>query len=189
MHCSGIRGKLYGESESKMQKLFDIIGRMEKSLFFFDEVDQLATARSLDSHRTDRTLLNMFLEWVNGAQTRKSSNVVVCATNVVTHLDPAFLSRCRIRVKLMMPSDDVRLRWWQRYATNLTNEEHIKLSMMSRGMSFRDMNTACEIAYEDCAIRGAASVLCEDYASALFVIGPHKYMLLKDMMKMYVFDV
>ena len=93
MHCSGIRGKLYGESESKMQKLFDIIGRMEKSLFFFDEVDQLATARSLDSHRTDRTLLNMFLEWVNGAQTRKSSNVVVCATNVVTHLDPAFLSK------------------------------------------------------------------------------------------------
>jgi transitional endoplasmic reticulum ATPase len=76
-------------------------------VLFFDEVDALAANRHDLRQSAGRTVINQFLEELDGVSASNEGVLVMAATNAPWHLDPAFRRPGRFdKIALVTPPDE-----------------------------------------------------------------------------------
>ncbi|CCH03136.1 putative cell division cycle ATPase [Fibrella aestuarina BUZ 2] len=79
-----------GNSERKLHDLFQQARALAPSVLFFDEVDALGASRNDLRHSASRTLVNQFLDELDGVRYDNEGILVLAATNSPWFLDSAF---------------------------------------------------------------------------------------------------
>lgn len=79
-----------GNSERKLHDLFQQARALAPSVLFFDEVDALGASRNDLRHSAGRTLVNQFLDELDGVRYDNEGILVLAATNSPWFLDSAF---------------------------------------------------------------------------------------------------
>lgn len=141
-----IMSKWYGESERRLDAIFDCAGKLERSIVFLDEIDAFAGSRETGGmHEGTRRILSVMLRQLQGLV--DTSNVVVIgATNRKDDLDPALLSRFNRSIHFPLPSFEERGMILAHYATHLAPDEVAHLASLSDGRSGRELEDACGVA-------------------------------------------
>ncbi|MEG3151030.1 ATP-binding protein [Sphingomonas sp. ZT3P38] len=86
----GVITKFMGETASKLRLIFDAM-HTTRGVYFFDEVDALATRRGSENDIGEaRRMLNSFLQFL---EEENSNAIIIAATNHRTLLDPAIFRR------------------------------------------------------------------------------------------------
>jgi len=90
IQLDGVINKYMGESAAKLRLIFDAM-QSSRGVYFFDEVDALATARGNENDIGEaRRVLTSFLQFLEEDNSR---SIIVAATNLKTLLDPAIFRR------------------------------------------------------------------------------------------------
>lgn len=101
----------------------------QNAVLFFDEADAIATRRSAVSgsghDRESNLTVNVLLRELDGF-----NGVVIFATNLAVHFDPAFERRIRTHVRFVMPGAEERERIWQ-------VQIHPRKTPLARDVNFR----------------------------------------------------
>lgn len=112
-----------GSDPSLLGDTFDRILEAPAAVAFFDEVEDLAADRQAD-RRVSSQVTNEFLRQL--PRIRESfDHLLVCATNSVGSLDPAFLRPGRFDyiVPVGPPDEAARRAIWARYVRDITDED------------------------------------------------------------------
>ena len=141
-----IMSKWYGESEKRLDAIFDAAGAFPKSLVFLDEIDAFAGSREQGGmHEGTRRILSVLLRQLQGLV--DTSNVVVIgATNRKADLDPALLSRFTLSIHFPLPNLEERAAIIGYYAKHLGSTERAHLGEIANGRSGRELEDACGVA-------------------------------------------
>jgi vacuolar protein-sorting-associated protein 4 len=89
-HAGMLLSKYFGESEKKVNALFDVAKRNSPCIIFIDEVDQLLSKRDDDSSECSNRVKAQFLTRLWGDA---GGVVFVGATNLPWKIDSAVVSR------------------------------------------------------------------------------------------------
>ncbi|GAC1445532.1 MAG: hypothetical protein NVS3B26_21130 [Mycobacteriales bacterium] len=122
---------------------FTALGRMEHVLVFIDEVEEIASDRA---HGADVGVVNELLKSIVTFRER-DQRLLVCATNSISSLDPAFLRHGRFDYVLPIgpPDDDARRAMWQRAVIDRSAQIDVeKLVHASAGLTPADIEHACQ---------------------------------------------
>ena len=95
-----------GNSEKRLHDLFEKARRNAPSVLFFDEVDALAADRKDLRQSAGRTLINQFLDEMDGAGAKNEGVLILGATNAPWHIDSAFRRPGRFDRVLFVPPPD-----------------------------------------------------------------------------------
>ncbi|MBH8557517.1 ATP-binding protein [Hymenobacter negativus] len=96
-----------GNSEKNLHKVFALARAQAPCVLFFDEVDALAANRHDLRQSAGRTVINQFLEELDGATHSNEGVLIMAATNAPWQLDPAFRRPGRFdRITLVTPPDE-----------------------------------------------------------------------------------
>jgi transitional endoplasmic reticulum ATPase len=96
-----------GNSEKNLHKVFALARAQAPCVLFFDEVDALAANRHDLRQSAGRTVINQFLEELDGTTHSNEGVLIMAATNAPWHLDPAFRRPGRFdRITLVTPPDE-----------------------------------------------------------------------------------
>lgn len=101
INLAWILSKWYGESEQRLQVVFDRARNTGRAIIFIDEIDALARNRD-DLNIIDHKLLSVFLTNLDGLNSN-SETIVLAATNKVELIDPALLRPGRFDRKMEVP--------------------------------------------------------------------------------------
>jgi AAA+ superfamily predicted ATPase len=97
----------FGESERKLEGIFDIARRNSPCVLFFDEVDGMAQKRSQLRGAAGRSLVNQLLAQMDSVGASNEGVFILAATNVPWDVDPALRRPGRFdRVTLVLPPDE-----------------------------------------------------------------------------------
>lgn len=141
-----IMSKFYGESEKRLDAIFDAASALPRSIVFLDEIDAFAGSRESGTmHEATRRILSVLLRQLQGL-VDTSRIVVIGATNTAQALDPALLSRFNLRVHFPLPDAAERAAILARYSRHLSADEHARLAAASEGRSGRELEDACGVA-------------------------------------------
>ncbi|WP_170229360.1 ATP-binding protein [Polyangium fumosum] len=140
-----IMSKWFGESEKRLDQIFDRAGALPRSIVFLDEIDAFAGSRDRAMHEGTRRILSVLLRQMQGLV--DTSNVVVIgATNRKDDLDPALLSRFNLFVHFPLPDAEERAAILAYYAKHLGPEELRSLAEKAEGRSGRELEDGCGVA-------------------------------------------
>lgn len=120
-------GELAGEGAEHQARLlgetFDRVLELPAAIVFVDEVEDLASIRHQE-RRVSPSVTNEFLIQIPRLR-EAGQHLLVCATNAVERLDPAFLRPGRFDYVLPVGPPDERAREsiWRRYTGEITDEE------------------------------------------------------------------
>ena len=96
-----------GNSEKNLHQLFELARAQAPCVLFFDEVDALAANRHDLRQSAGRTVINQFLEELDGVSASNEGVLIMAATNAPWHLDPAFRRPGRFdKIVLVTPPDE-----------------------------------------------------------------------------------
>jgi transitional endoplasmic reticulum ATPase len=96
-----------GNSEKNLHQLFELARAQAPCVLFFDEVDALAANRHDLRQSAGRTVINQFLEELDGVSASNEGVLIMAATNAPWHLDPAFRRPGRFdKITLVTPPDE-----------------------------------------------------------------------------------
>lgn len=107
----------------RLAQIFDRVLGLPAAVVFVDEVEDIASVRHSD-RKVVPSVTNEFLKQI--PRLRHSSNhVLICATNVVSDLDPAVLRPGRFGYVIPVgpPDDDSRRDIWRMFVEDITDEE------------------------------------------------------------------
>ncbi len=111
------------ERQAKLlAETFDRLLELPEAVVFVDEVEDIASIRH-EERRVSPNITNEFLKQI--PRMRESPHhLLVCATNSVGMLDPAFLRPGRFDYVLPVgpPNDEARAAIWSRYVDEITDE-------------------------------------------------------------------
>ena len=119
--------ELSGEGPEKEAKLlahaFDAIYDLSSAVVFIDEVEDLASTRH-EERKVSAGVTNELLKQIPRCR-EATEHLLVCATNWVGRLDPAFLRPGRFDYVLPVgpPDRDARAAIWTRYTDEITDEQ------------------------------------------------------------------
>jgi transitional endoplasmic reticulum ATPase len=119
--------ELAGEGAERQAKLladaFERILELASAVVFVDEVEDLAATRH-EERRVTPSITNEFLKQIPRLRDAPH-HLLVCATNWVARLDPAFLRPGRFDYVLPVgpPNADARRPIWRRYVEEITDEQ------------------------------------------------------------------
>ena len=119
--------ELAGEGEEHQARLLvetiDRILELDAAVVFVDEVEDLASVRH-EQRRVSPSVTNEFLKQIPRLREVRQ-HLLVCATNWVDRLDPAFLRPGRFDYVLPVgpPDAETRAAIWARYTDEITDEE------------------------------------------------------------------
>lgn len=100
VQLDGLITRYMGDTASKLRLIFDAMSE-RRGVYFFDEVDALATQRGGDNDVGEaRRILNSFLMMLDD---EKSSSLIFAATNHPELLDRAFFRRFQARIEFRNP--------------------------------------------------------------------------------------
>jgi transitional endoplasmic reticulum ATPase len=102
---------------------FDALLELGSVVVFIDEVEDIASMRQED-RRVSPSLTNELLRQMPRIRDARE-HLLVCATNWVSRLDPAFLRPGRFDYVLAVgpPDDEARAAIWRRYVHEITDED------------------------------------------------------------------
>jgi MoxR-like ATPase len=126
---AGVVSKYIGETEKNLRRVFDA-AEESGCILFFDEADALFGKRSevKDSH--DR-YANIEIDYLL-QRMEDYRGLAILATNVKSHVDPAFLRRLRFVVDFPFPDPSDRARIWQRVLPAAAAVARLDYSRLSR---------------------------------------------------------
>lgn len=120
-------GELAGEGQERQAKLLaerlDEILELDSAVVFVDEVEDLASIRH-EERKVRPSVTNEFLKQIPRLR-EVPHHLLVCATNMVGQLDPAFLRHGRFDYILPVgpPDSEARSGMWQSYVEGITDED------------------------------------------------------------------
>ncbi|MFT4309965.1 MAG: CDC48 family AAA ATPase, partial [Candidatus Woesearchaeota archaeon] len=83
-----IMSKFYGQSEGNIRKKFEEAEQNAPSIIFIDEIDAIASKREETHGEVEKRVVAQLLAIMDGLKSR-GKVVVIAATNIPNHLDPA----------------------------------------------------------------------------------------------------
>lgn len=99
-----------GESERNLAGLFEEARQHAPSVVFFDELDALAYSRSKSRQDHTRTIVNEFLNQLDGMSGRNEKVLVLAATNMPWDVDDAMKRPGRFDRQIFVPPPDAAAR-------------------------------------------------------------------------------
>ncbi|MGH1485277.1 MAG: ATP-binding protein [Cellvibrionaceae bacterium] len=103
---SDILGVYHGESEQNMSEIFEKARANKPCVLFFDELDALAFARSKTSSAHSRTLVNEFLNQLDGVGHNNDDILFLSASNMPWDVDTAMKRPGRFSRQIFVPPPD-----------------------------------------------------------------------------------
>ncbi len=104
---SDILGVYHGESEQNMSEIFAKARANKPCVLFFDELDALAYARSKTSNAHSRTLVNEFLNQLDGVGHNNDDILFLSASNMPWDVDSAIKRPGRFSRQIFVPPPDL----------------------------------------------------------------------------------
>ncbi len=99
-----------GNSEKNLHEIFELARINKPSVLFFDEIDALGASRSDMKQSASKTLINQFLQELDGMQSDNDGVLIIGATNTPWHLDTAFRRPGRFDRIIFIPPPDQEAR-------------------------------------------------------------------------------
>jgi transitional endoplasmic reticulum ATPase len=118
------------ERQAKLlAETFDRLLELPEAVVFVDEVEDIASIRH-EMRRVSPNITNEFLKQIPRMREARR-HLLVCATNSVGMLDPAFLRPGRFDYVLPVgpPNDEARASIWARYVGEIT-DEHVDVGVL-----------------------------------------------------------
>ncbi|MFI9274253.1 ATP-binding protein [Kitasatospora sp. NPDC052896] len=142
-----------GNLAAALREAFARIAELERVLVFIDEVEEIAPARGEQPQGVAHGITNELLKIIPGFRER-DERLLVCATNSVRSLDPAFLrpGRFDYLIPIGTPDPAARAAMWRRHAAGRAGVDIDALVVAS------ELFTPADIEY---AARGAAQTAFE----------------------------
>ena len=111
------------QESHRLARTFDRLLELPSAVAFVDEVEEIASTREEERKVTPRVTTE-FLRQVPRLR-HASHHVLVCATNVISRLDAAFLRPGRFDHVLPVgpPDDEARAAIWRRYVSEITGTD------------------------------------------------------------------
>lgn len=162
----GLITKYMGETAAKLRIVFDAM-RGARGVYFFDEVDALATRRGAENDVGEaRRMLNSFLQFLDE---EGSGSLVVAATNHQELLDRAFFRRFDATVRYALPGPDhVRRIVEQRLPKfNMGAIGWAEVSAAVDGLSQADIVAAADDAAREAVLEGGGRIATAHLLHAL----------------------
>ena len=102
-----IMGKMYGESEGRIRKIFEEAGRNAPSIVFLDELDSIAPKRDDigGEKQVERRVVAQLLSLLDGLENR-GQVIVIGGTNLPDAIDPALRRPGRFDREIRIPIPD-----------------------------------------------------------------------------------
>lgn len=122
VHPSELAGGSPDERAAALAETVDQVLDLPSAVVFVDEVEALASVRT-DDRRVSRSVTNEFLKQIPRFR-QVPRHLLVCATNGVGRLDPAFLRPGRFDYILPVgpPDAEARDALWRRYVEEITDD-------------------------------------------------------------------
>lgn len=162
----GVITKFMGETASKLRLIFESM-RLHRGVYFFDEVDALASKREADNDVGEaRRMLNSFLQFLEEEQ---SASLIVAATNHKTLLDPAIFRRFDAAFPYSKPSTDEAERVLKNNLVQFNNADldWAEVAMVTNGLSQADLVAAAEDASRDAVLDNQSFLTTEILIQAI----------------------
>ena len=141
-----------GGSERQLAEYFELARTHKPSVLFFDEVDALGAKRSDLRQSAGRNVINQFLAELDGIEANNDGILIIGATNVPWHLDPAFRRPGRFDRIIFVPPPDregresiLRLKLAEKPTGKI---DYAKVAKRTKGFSGADLNAVIDIAVE-----------------------------------------
>ncbi|MBO9152017.1 AAA family ATPase [Chitinophaga sp. GCM10012297] len=99
-----------GNSEKNLHKIFEYARKNTPCVLFFDEIDALGASRADMKQSAGRNLINQFLQELDGVENDNTGILILGATNIPWHLDPAFRRPGRFDRMIFVPPPDQEAR-------------------------------------------------------------------------------
>lgn len=171
-------GELAGEGEERQAKLLaarlEEILTLDSAVVFVDEVEDLASVRQKE-RKVRPSVTNEFLKQIPRLRDAPH-HLLICATNMVGDLDPAFLRHGRFDYILPIgpPDREARAALWQDYVDQISDETVDVVALVDATELFTPADIefaarkAAHIAFEREHFEGSATrATTEDFLSAI----------------------
>ena len=149
--CSDIKSKWYGESEQKVNEIFEKAKKSKIAIIFFDEFEAIGAKRTDNSENENNNLVPQILAEMQGVGTslNDSTILVIAATNKPWLIDTAFLRPGRFDEKIYIPLPDfeTRKKMFEIQLSKLPHEENLDYDLLSKltdGCNGADVKEVCE---------------------------------------------
>jgi SpoVK/Ycf46/Vps4 family AAA+-type ATPase len=96
-----------GASEQKLHGFFEVARSNAPCVLFFDEIDALGANRNDMKNHAGKHVINQFLSELDGINSNNDGVLILGATNVPWHLDPAFRRPNRFDRIIFVPPPDL----------------------------------------------------------------------------------
>lgn len=96
-----------GASEQKLHEFFEVARKNAPCVLFFDEIDALGANRNDMKNHAGKHVINQFLSELDGVSSNNDGVLILGATNVPWHLDPAFRRPNRFDRIIFVPPPDM----------------------------------------------------------------------------------
>jgi vacuolar protein-sorting-associated protein 4 len=144
---STIMSKWQGESEKRIQVLFNVAREKKPSVIFIDEVDSIAGERGSGEQDSTRRIKTQLLTEMQGVGNDNEGILVLAATNTPWSLDSAFRRRFQKRVYVGLPDRSARVAMFKRgmsidntfINSKIRDVDYSTLGDMSEGYSGSDI--------------------------------------------------
>ena len=142
-----------GNSEKNLNTIFEEARDNAPCVLFFDEIDALGAKRSDLRQSAGRNVINQFLSELDGVESNNDGVLIIGATNVPWHLDPAFRRPGRFDRIIFVPPPDPEGRE-AIFKLKLADKPHEnidykKLTKATKMYSGADINALIDIAIEN----------------------------------------
>ena len=161
-----------GNSEKKLNAIFEQARRTAPSVIFFDELEALAGKRSYSTDSASSKIVSQFLSEMDGFSQNNQGVLILGATNVPWSIDPAFRRPGRFdRVQFVPPPDkEARESILKIIADERPMAKDVDykfLAKMTPGFSGADLgnliDTACDVAIEHSLAKGQEQEVKMEY--------------------------
>jgi SpoVK/Ycf46/Vps4 family AAA+-type ATPase len=162
----GLISKFYGETASKLRRIFDAMPTT-RGVYLFDEIDALAAARERsDDIGEARRVLNSFLQFL---EEDSGGSLVIAATNLPHILDRAVLRRFDLTLRYTLPNAEEAAEVIRRRLATLDVEavKWDKIGAAAQGLGHADLVRVAEDAGRRVVMRDKVKVTDADLKSAL----------------------
>ncbi len=141
-----------GQSEKKLNMVFEKARAMSPCVLFFDEIDALGANRNDLRSSGGRNLINQFLSELDGMNSDNDGILVIGATNAPWHLDSAFRRPGRFDrlIFVQPPSVESRSEIFKiaLQGKPIEDIDYEKLARKCEGFSGADINACIDVAVE-----------------------------------------
>lgn len=153
----GVITKYMGETSSKIRLVFDAM-KTTRGVYFFDEVDALASKRLMGNDVGEaRRMLNSILQMLDEDN---SDALIIAATNHPELLDPAIFRRFDSAIEYkLLPRDRIREVFIKALSVfDLTTVDWVKVDALASGMSQAEIVRATEDAARSAVLNNDAQI-------------------------------